>query len=263
MFTLSRGVENKSFRPSIYRDLGRLLCALTALGLVVIDWLRANLAVAIFVSPLPHEWPLQIMIMLLLGSLLGAGCKTVDLTQEHGLSRSMLPWGIIVTVMAYAGLTMFSAGMTIIVFELLYHGIIKGKADTRPLLMLAVAICGIILVGFWFQSAVRIDWFAVFLMLVSATVWSWFNNLHQQLGDHLWHQIRIDHLVLLAVLTIISPARWGFLAVLVVSQHLVYAMVKRLAMGFDWYTDGHEIVGPDNDWFGLAFHEKPRARKSD
>ena len=56
----------------------------------------------------------------------------------------------------------------------------------------------------------------------------------------------------------VDPLRWLPFAILVVVEPCAYGLTKLLGMGRPWYRDGADLVPPDADPLGIAFHAPDR-----
>ena len=225
---------------------------MTAVGIVGIDLYRRRYH--------PEATPLGLTdvevlaVLALLGAGYGVGSKLADLTQEHGLgSRFHRPLAYTMVALAFLGLMSFSAGATLVARDIVFHGMIKGKADTRSHFWGAVVLCPLLLGAFALVPGARVDWLAVVVLIVGGTLWMGLNNRVLHLGDTLFHMVRGDTILLLGVLAVVD-ARWLPIAVVVSSEHLAYAMTKLVALRRSWYRDGAGQVAEDADRLGLAFH---------
>lgn len=230
---------------------GRLLTATTILGVLALDLQRRHAPEA---SPLGLAGVEVLAALALLGAAYGFGSKLADLAQEHGLgSRLPRPLGYAIVVLSFVGLMSLSAGATLVTRDLVFHGVIKGKADTRSHFFGAVAVYLVLLAAFASFPGAHVDWLAVAVLVLGGTLWMWLNNRVLRLGDTLFHMFRGDTILLLGILAAID-ARWLPVAVVVSSEHIAYATTKLVAMRRSWYRDGADRVPPDADRLGLAFH---------
>ncbi|TNE88893.1 MAG: hypothetical protein EP330_12840 [Deltaproteobacteria bacterium] len=197
----------------------------------------------------------ELAVLALLAALYAVGQKVADLTQEHGLApRPWLHLGYGLTAVCFALLIPFTAGATMLVVQSAFHGVIKGKVDAPAHFVAGLVICPLAIAVFAAFPGARVDWLAAGLLLAGSVAWMWANNARLGLGDHLFHQVRGDSILLLAVCTAIDAPRFAPILVVVAVEHLAYAATKNLAMRFAWYTDGAELVPEDGDRLGLAFH---------
>jgi len=195
-----------------------------------------------------------LVVLALLGAAYGFGSKLADLTQEHGLGSGVpRPLGYSMVALAFLGLMSFSAGATLVTRDLVFHGMLKGKADTRSHFLSAVVLCPLLLGVFALFPGAHVDWLVVAVLIIGGTLWMWLNNRVLHLGDTLFHMVRGDTIVLLVVLAAID-ARWLPIAVVVSSEHIAYAATKLVALRRSWYRDGADRVAEDADRLGLAFH---------
>jgi hypothetical protein len=196
---------------------------------------------------------LTLVTIALCALLYGAGKKLADLTEEHGLRA--YPFRGIAYVMVGAGLlglVPFTAGTTLLVADVAFHGAIKAKADRRGLFWCAVGVLAIVLVVVAALPAGRVDWPTVEIVLVTSVACMWLNNRVLRLGDNLFHMVRGDRMLVFFVLSWIDPVRWVPFAVAILVEPCAYGATKLLAMRSAWYRDG--IVTGDRDPFGIAFH---------
>jgi hypothetical protein len=238
------------------------MTSMTAIGIVGIDLYRRQ--------HLPETTPLGLagvellVVLALLGAGYGVGSKLADLTQEHGLGpRFHRPLAYSMIALAFLGLMSISAGATLVARDIVFHGVLKGKADTRSHFLGAVMLCPLLLGAFALFPGARVDWLAVVVLIGGGTLWMWLNNRVLSLGDTLFHMFRGDTILLLGVLAAID-ARWLPIAVVVSSEHIAYASTKLAALRRSWYRDGAGHVAEDADRLGLAFHrdaddERPRS----
>jgi hypothetical protein len=230
-----------------WRTLGRLLCAFGAGSIALIPLARGERASA------GGEWSL--VLLGAFAALYGAGAKLADLTTEHGLrSRPFQPIAHGMSALGLVALAPFSAGATLIASELVFHGVIKGKADNRPHVIGAAFVVGALVAAFALLLMGTVDWPTVAIVVAGSVAWMWANNRWLRLGDHLFHQLRGDMIVTFGVLALVDAQRWLPFAVVVTAEHLAYALTKRIAMRFDWYQSGNGLV--ERDSLAIAFHEQ-------
>jgi hypothetical protein len=231
-----------------WRSWGRVLCAAGV----------ASIAGVQSIAGARGERPMTAFALLLLGALAalyGAGAKLADLTAEHGLRAR--PFRLMAHGMMALGLVAmapFSAGATLIMTQLVFHGVIKGKADNRAHVAGGAFVISLLVAAFWFLPAGRVDWWTVAIVASGSSVWMWMNNRWLRLGDNLFHQVRGDMIVTFGALALVDRARWLPFAVAIASEHLAYALTKRVAMTSSWYRAGDDAVPSDPDPFGVAFH---------
>jgi hypothetical protein len=242
-----------------WRAWGRLLTAGTTVGIVGIDLYQRR--------HFPETTPLgltgmgMLLVLALLGSCYGLGSKLADLTEEHGLRPTLYrPLGFTMVALAFLGLMSFSAGATLVTRDVVFHGLLKGKLDTRSHFLGAVLLCSLLLGAFALFPGAHVDWVAVVVLIVSGTLWMWLNNRVLHLGDTLFHKLRGDAILLLGVLAALD-ARWLPIAVVVSCEHLAYAATKLVAIRRSWYRDGTALVPHDADRLGLAFHRSPERER--
>lgn len=234
-----------------WRTWGRLMTAMTTVGILAIDLHQRHLPEA---PPLGLDGLAALGALAVLGAAYGFGSKLSDLTEEHGLgSRVHRYLGYATVALAFLGLMAFSAGATLVTRDVIFHGVLKGKADTRSHFFGAATACLVLLGTSFLVPGAHVDWLAVGLLVVSGTLWMWLNNRVLRLGDTLFHMVRGDVLVLLGVLVAID-ARWLPIAVVVSCEHIAYAATKLVALRRSWYRDGSDQVAQDADRLGLAFH---------
>ncbi len=244
-----------------WTNRGRMLAASMLVGILAVDLLRRQ-------AGTPEGPPFEIATqralfgwLVLIGCGYGFGKKLADLTQEHelqGKASRVLGYGL--SSLGAAALMSFGAGATLLMADFAYHGLIKGKMDTRAHFLTGVATTPCILAIFLVFSGSRIDWLAVGIIVSTSTVWMWLNNRALNLGDNLFHQFRGDGIVVLGLLAVVVPERWLPVAVVLSAEHVSYAVTKIVAMRMSWYRDGAEAVPIDRDPLGLAFHATPGAR---
>ena len=236
-----------------WRAWGRLVTSVTTVGIVGIDLYKRRY--------FPESTPLGLagmelwVVLAVLGSMFGVGSKIADLTAEHGLRPAYRPLGYGMIALAFLGLMSFGAGATLVTRDVVFHGILKGKADTRAHVLGALVLCPLLLGLFALFPGARVDWLAVVVLIVAGTLWMWLNNRVLHLGDTLFHMLRGDAILLLGVLAALD-ARWLPIAVVVSFEHLAYALTKLVALRRSWYRDGAELVAEDADRLGLAFHRR-------
>ncbi len=236
-------------RPIPWRQCGRAMCALGLLAMAAAQVARRGGEVT------STRDARTLLVIGFFAAVYGAGAKLADLTAEHGLRpRPFRVIGYGAMGLGLLALAPFAAGATLIASEVAFHGIIKGKADTRAHVVGGAITLGLLVAAFSLLPMGRVDWVAAAITLAVSLLWMGANNRWLRLGDHAFHQVRGDVIATFGVLALVDPPRWLPYAVLVACEHLAYALTKRIALGAPWYRDGREAARGDPDPTGLAFH---------
>ena len=171
------------------------------------------------------------------GMICGVAVKVVDLTQEHGLRISPtkeIVCYVVVLLNIFALCTVVPGGQSFIAYFIVYHGLIKAKADTRKHLFLAVGVYSL-----WIYLTVKgflsVDWLFVAVTVAIATLWSILNKLFC-MGDTFANRFSVHIIILMANLVAFSYDRFVAPALIMVAQICVYATTKMIAEMQTWYS---------------------------
>lgn len=239
-----------------WRRRGRALCAL---GLLAIAAAQVARGAGEATTSLDAA---TLLACGLSAAIYGGGAKLADLTAEHGLrSRPLRALGYGAMALGLLALAPFAAGATMIASEVAFHGVIKGKADTRAHVTAGAAVLGLLVAAFALLPVGRVDGAAVALTLAVSLLWMGVNNRWLRLGDHPFHQVRGDVIGVCGVLALVDPPRWLPFALVVASEHVAYALTKAVARRAPWYRDVRDASLCDPGPLGLAFHARDPRRE--
>ena len=175
------------------------------------------------------------------GMICGVAVKVVDLTQEHGLRISPTKEFVcylVVLLNIFALCTVVPGGQSFIAYFIVYHGLIKAKADTCKHLFLAAGVYSL-----WIYLTVKeflsVDWLFVAVTVAIATLWNFWSILNNKLfcmGDTFANRFSVHIIILMANLVAFSYDRFVAPALIMVAQICVYATTKMIAEMQTWYT---------------------------
>lgn len=157
----------------------------------------------------------------------GAGFKMVDLASEHGAGSKFL-LGVLLTA-AFAAL--HSVEPTWTVAEMLFHGVVRGKCDTKSGLLVALLVLPLLCLV---PVCAPVDWPLLMCYIALGVAHNQLNKRFKW-GDSLANQFRVDKLFLL----VFFPSRrtLEFLGVAWVGEQAAYALVKIRARREAWYRE--------------------------
>ena len=118
---------------------------------------------------------------------------------------------------------------------MVYHGLIKGKADTLKHVMMAAAVYSTCIYLVW-KGCLSVDWLFVAITTCVSVVWSTLNNKILHMGDTRMNQVRVDVLLLMGNLLAFDYERFIGPALITVAEQVAYTATKTIAKTQTWYV---------------------------
>ena len=171
------------------------------------------------------------------GTIYGVAMKVVDLTQDHGLKISAAKENVcylMVLLDIYMLCIMVPGGQSFLAYQMVYHGLIKGKADTLKHVIMAAAAYSMCIYLVW-KGCLSVDWLFVAITTCVSVVWSTLNNRILRMGDTRMNQVRVDVLLLMGNLLAFNYERFIGPALIIIAEHGAYAATKTAAKTQTWY----------------------------
>jgi len=214
-----------------YKVLGRVLAACLWVFMLLQDGFRVG------TTQKDNNHPLGLSVAIVSGIVCGVAVKMVDLTQEHGLristtKESMCYLSVLLSIFVLC--TVVPGGQSFVAYFILYHGLIKAKADTRKHLTLAVAVYSL-WVYLTLKGFLSVDWLFVAVTVSVATLWSILNGL-LHVGNTFVNQFSIHIILLMANFVTFNYDRFVAPALIMAVQIFAYATTKMIAKIQTWYT---------------------------
>lgn len=172
------------------------------------------------------------------GMIYGVAMKVVDLTQDHGLQISATKENLcylMAVLDIYMLCTMVPGGRWFLAYQIVYHGLIKGKADTLKHVIMATAVYSMCVYLVW-VGHLSVDWSFVAITTCVSVAWSTLNNKILYMGDTYMNQVRVDVLLLMGNLLAFDCDRFIRPALITVAEHVAYAATKTIAKTQTWYV---------------------------
>ena len=172
------------------------------------------------------------------GMIYGVAMKVVDLTQDHGLQISAAKENLcylMAVLDIYMLCTMVPGGRSFLAYQIVYHGLIKGKADTLKHVIMATAVYSMCIYLVW-VGHLSVDWSFVAITTCVSVAWSTLNNKILYMGDTYMNQVRVDVLLLMGNLLAFDCDRFIRPALITVAEHVAYAATKTIAKTQTWYV---------------------------
>ena len=183
------------------------------------------------------------------GTLYGVLIKVLDLTQDHGLKITAAKENmcyLVALVDVYILCTMVPGGQSFLAYRVVYHVLLKGKADTKKHVMMAAGAYSMWIYLVW-KGYLSVDWLFVAIATCVSVMWSTLNNRILHMGDTYVNQMRVDVLFLMGNLVAFDYDRFVGPALITVVQHIAYATTKIIAKTQTWYvTSKREDLVPKN-----------------
>ena len=172
------------------------------------------------------------------GMIYGVATKIVDLTQDHGLRISGAKENmcyLIALLDVYMLCTMVPGGQSFLAYQMVYHSLIKGRADALKHVIMAAATYSICVHLVW-KGCLSVDWQFVAITTCVSVVWSTLNNRILHMGDTHMNQVRVDILLLMGNLLAFDYERFIGPALITVAEQVAYAATKTIAKTQTWYV---------------------------
>lgn len=172
------------------------------------------------------------------GTIYGVATKVVDLTQDHSLRTSGAKENmcyLIAQLDVYMLCTMVPGGQSFLAYQMVYHSLIKGKADTLKHVIMAAAMYSICVHLVW-KGCLSVDWQFVAITTCVSVAWSTLNNRILHMGDTRMNQVRVDVLLLMGNLLAFDYERFIGPALITVAEQVAYAATKTIAKTQTWYV---------------------------
>ena len=172
------------------------------------------------------------------GMIYGVAMKVVDLTQDHGLQISATKENLcylMAVLDIYMLCTMVPGGRWFLAYQIVYHGLIKGKADTLKHVIMAAAVYSMCVYLVW-VGHLSVDWSFIAITTCVSVAWSTLNNKILYMGDTYMNQVRVDVLLLMGNLLAFDCDRFIRPALITVAEHVAYAATKTIAKTQTWYV---------------------------
>ena len=236
-------VNKSSKENSNCKVLGRMLAASLCMFMLVQDRIWGD------TTQKDINHPLGLCAGIVCGMICGVAMKVTDLTQEHGLriSTAMENMCFFVVVLDIFVLsTVVPGGQSVIACIILFHGLIKGKADTRKHLIIA-AIVYIVWIFLTWKGLLSVDWLFISVTVGIGTLWAILNNRLLHMGDTFVNQFSVHNIFLMANFVIFSYDRFVAPALIMLAEIFAYATTKIIAKTQTWYiTSKREELVPKN-----------------
>ena len=129
---------------------------------------------------------------------------------------------------------MVPGGQSFLAYQMVYHGLIKGKADTLKHVIMAAAAYSMCIYLVW-KGCLSVDWLFVAITTCVSVVWSTLNNRILHMGDTRMNQVRVDVLLLMGNLLAFNYERFIGPALIIIAEHGAYAATKTAAKTQTWY----------------------------
>ena len=229
-------------RNSQYKALGRVLLITASLCAFVVHESKIQ-------NDTRSTHHFGLLATMALAVVYGVVVKAVDLTQEHGLRLSVTKENtlyIVVLVTIYIISTKVDGGQSFMSYHIVYHGLIKAKADTPKHLITATAVYSMWIIFAW-KGHWSTDWLFAVLSISVSTVWSIMNNKILHMGDSVLNQIRADILFLMVNLIAFDYRKFIGPALLMIIYQVAYTTTKIIAKTQTWYINSkrEDMVAKD------------------
>ena len=171
------------------------------------------------------------------GLISGIAVKAVDLTQEHGLRISTTKENmcyLVVLLNFFVLCSVVPGGQSFVAYSIVYHGLIKAKADTRKHIITAVGVYSLWICLAW-KGCLSVDWLFVAVTVGIATSWSILNNRFLHMGKTFVNQFTIHIILLMANFVAFNYGRFIAPALIMIVQLFAYATTKMIAKTQCWY----------------------------
>lgn len=217
-------------RNSPYKALGRILLITASLCVFVVHKSKIQ-------NDTGSTHYFGLLATMGLAMVYGVVVKAVDLTQEHGLRLSATKENtlyIVVVVTIYIISNKVDGGQSFMSYHIVYHGLIKAKADTPKHLITATAVYSMWIIFAW-KGHWSTDWLFAVLSISVSTAWSIMNNKILHMGDSVLNQIRVDILFLMVNLIAFDYSKFIGPALLMIVYQVAYTTTKMIAKTQMWY----------------------------
>lgn len=217
-------------RNSPYKALGRVLVITASVCAFVVHESKIQ-------NDTGSTHHFGLLATMALAMVYGVVVKAVDLTQEHGLRLSATKENtlyIVALITIYIISTKVDGGQSFMSYHIVYHGLIKAKADTPKHLITATAVYSMWIIFAW-KGLWSTDWLFVVLSVSVSTVWSILNNKILHMGDSVLNQIRADILYLMVDLIAFDYGKFIGPALLMIVYQVAYTTTKVIAKTQTWY----------------------------
>jgi len=170
------------------------------------------------------------------GMICGVALKVVVLTEERGLRISRakeIMCYLVVLLNILVLCTIVPGGQSFVAYFIVYHGLIKARADNRNYLILTVGVYSL-WVYLTLKGFLSVDWLFVVVTVVITTLWSilcWL--LH--MGNTFVNRFRIHIIFLMASFVAFNYDRFVAPALIMVVQIFAYTTTKIIAKTQTWY----------------------------
>lgn len=208
--------------------LGRVLAASLYVFMLLQDRFWVNMARKDKNHDLGHS------AAIVCGMICGVALKVVVLTEERGLRISRakeIMCYLVVLLNIFVLCTVVPGGQSFVAYFIVYHGLIKARADNHNYLILTVGVYSLWIFLTW-KEFLSVDWLFVAVTVGIATLSSILNNL----SDNFLNRFRKIHIIFsIANVATFDYDRFVAPALIMVGQILAYTTTEMIAKTQTWY----------------------------